>query len=501
MKCLPWQFDCQFGSPRCIAQYKVNDGAIDCYTGFDEGCPSHYFICHDRSACIDFSKYQDGIPHCRDKSDEPCQAGYFLCNDRTKCIEGNKFQDNTEDCSDGSDEECTVTQFECPCGKVRCIDVEKIKDGKKDCEDGADETGNLNPKTCPDGIAARVSKAKNRTVQLTVHNAIQQCQKPDLCRENLGETCIMISGMPHCVCKKGTVKPSGFTRCVSEQRLQQYLNNIIANCSNIANDLIETYNSHTEFNVDPSIEPKVWNISCDPQKEYSCKGVGEVCKTNDDGKAYCMCKDGQPRIDGICLVNECADPKLNDCDPNASCMDSISSYECFCNEGFIDVSSSPTTRPGVNCTKLINECSNASLNDCDAKAECIDKPIGYTCRCMCGYNDVSPGGARNPVVDECKMKLADCDPQALCTDLVDGYECRCPIGFSDVSPDPTNRPGRICAQMVSDCSSPGFSGCNPHTSQCVGTNHGFVCRCMKGFIDLNPAVPGVNCLKPGTYST
>ncbi|VDD97646.1 unnamed protein product, partial [Enterobius vermicularis] len=143
--CLPWQFDCQFGNPRCIPQYKVNDGVIDCYTGFDEvkfnslinvygiytnhyyqlyvyGCPPHYFVCHDRSACIDFGKYQDGKPHCRDKSDEhtaaaaaahigsnsndrTCQAGYFLCNDRTKCIEGSKFQNGVEDCKDGSDEE------------------------------------------------------------------------------------------------------------------------------------------------------------------------------------------------------------------------------------------------------------------------------------------------------------------------------------------------------------------------------------------------------------
>lgn len=33
-----------------------------------------------------------------------CQAGYFLCNDRTKCIEGSKFQNGVEDCKDGSDE-------------------------------------------------------------------------------------------------------------------------------------------------------------------------------------------------------------------------------------------------------------------------------------------------------------------------------------------------------------------------------------------------------------
>lgn len=87
--------------------------------------------------------------------------------------------------------ECTVTQFECPCGAVRCIDAEKMKDGKRDCEDGADETGLTNPRICFDGSTPRMSKAQNRTVQLTVHNAIQQCPRPHTCRENLGEICIV----------------------------------------------------------------------------------------------------------------------------------------------------------------------------------------------------------------------------------------------------------------------------------------------------------------------
>ena len=84
--------------------------------------------------------------------------------------------------------------------------------------------------------------------------------------------------MPHCVCKKGTLKPNGFPRCVSEQRLQQYLNNIITNCTDIANDLIEVYSSlggdgGNDFSMDQAVEQKIYEIQCDSRNKYSCKGI------------------------------------------------------------------------------------------------------------------------------------------------------------------------------------------------------------------------------------
>lgn len=48
----------------------MHDKKIDCYSGFDEGCPAHYFVCRDRSACIEPSKYLNGVADCKDKSDE-----------------------------------------------------------------------------------------------------------------------------------------------------------------------------------------------------------------------------------------------------------------------------------------------------------------------------------------------------------------------------------------------------------------------------------------------
>ena len=33
-------------------------------------------------------------------------------------------------------------------------------------------------------------------------------------------------------------------------------------------------------------------------------------------------------------INECADPNLNNCDPDATCTNTDGSYGCVCNDGF-----------------------------------------------------------------------------------------------------------------------------------------------------------------------
>lgn len=83
----------------------------------------------------------------------------------------------------------------------------------------------------------------------------------------------MVGGLTHCVCKKGTVRPQGSPRCVQEQLLQQYLNNIIANCTEIQKDLIEVYGDKIGFSNDPTtISYANTKTACDPNSKTSCKG-------------------------------------------------------------------------------------------------------------------------------------------------------------------------------------------------------------------------------------
>ncbi|VDN42991.1 unnamed protein product [Gongylonema pulchrum] len=159
----------------------------------------------------------------------------------------------------------------------------------------------------------------------------------------------MVGGSTHCVCKKGTVRPQGSPRCVPEPLLQQYLNNIIGNCTEIQKDLIEVYGPKVSFSSESARRAYA-------RKEQECDnilGYGEACLPDSSGRYRCACANNGSRVDGVCLVNECAKAELNDCDPNASCMDSVLSYECFCNEGFIDMSTSPKTRPGIKCAKCL----------------------------------------------------------------------------------------------------------------------------------------------------
>ncbi|PIO55118.1 calcium binding EGF domain protein, partial [Teladorsagia circumcincta] len=116
----------------------------------------------------------------------------------------------------------------------------------------------------------------------------------------------------------------------------------------------------------------------------------------------------------------------------------------------------------------VNECAEARLNNCSPNAKCIDKAVGYTCRCVPGFVDTSPEGARQPgrictqcgsyndiplifsklllsVVNECATKQHDCDANAICRDEPIGYRCQCPFGFADASKNPS-KPGRLCVQ-------------------------------------------------------
>ncbi|KAL6727179.1 hypothetical protein Aduo_009076 [Ancylostoma duodenale] len=547
--CLPWQLDCGFGNPRCIPKKKLHDGKIDCYSGLDEGCPSHYFVCKDKSTCIEPELFQDGKRHCADGSDEPCAPGQFPCSDASKCIPLAKFQDGVEDCADGSDEECTTSQLECGCGRTRCVSRKQVGDDFWDCEDGSDELFNVtHSDVCPDGSRRRHGANSVLVGQL------QLCTNSSLCHRKLGEICVVVGGSWRCVCQRGSVRLPGASRCIPTSEVEAYMKEPLPNCTRARQELSMRFGHTSGFlsklakplsqradirrapitrgpqsaqaathhpNVtkvpsasapgisrqkptpsskgEPSVPAVMQPLLSHQNQQKKLAAVylgksGDPCGRNESGS--CGCAPTSTPINGACvpLLNECANATLNDCDPAAICMDSPLSYECLCREGYLDVSANPIKKPGRKCMKLVNECSDARSNDCSPHAKCIDKTVGYTCRCVPGYADISPGGLRKPgrkcvpLVNECETKQHDCDPRAMCRDEAVGYSCHCPFGFADISPNST-RPGRVCIQLNIEC-----DGCNSTTSHCVPTAGGNVaCACLPGFEDLDPINPGQNC--------
>ncbi|CAI2347512.1 unnamed protein product [Caenorhabditis sp. 36 PRJEB53466] len=551
--CLPWQFDCQFGSPRCVSKNKLNDLKIDCYSGFDEGCPAHFYVCKDKSTCIPPEKYLDGRPDCKDRSDEPCVQNEFQCSDGSKCIPRAQFQDGKEDCADGSDEECTTSQFACQCGAVRCVAEQFVMDGSWDCEDGSDEFVSQK-------INCTGKHHKNTGINSFSLGKIKICSGLNPCKPELGQVCVVIGGTWRCVCKLGTVRPPGSEKCIPMELLARFRSSSYGNCSEsnenlfgllqaspkvfedpealkkpenrwmnirraprpkprkviisgstpngidgfleneservpfmfleeqkevdyvsaIPDEIIDSYGTittptHLEFSRDEP--PCTGNASC---------GHYESCQLKSDGTFGCLCRNGFFSVNGTCieLIDECLRGQ-HDCHSDARCVDALVGYECLCREGYLDTSREPKARPGRSCRKLVNECLSASLNDCAPDAKCLDKPIGYTCRCQDDYVDISSLGARKPgrnctkAVNECATNVHNCDHRAICHDLPIGYSCRCPFGFIDMSPT-LEEQGRKCVIADDDCSTcsliPG--------ARCLHTEDGANCACLSGYVDV-----------------
>ena len=70
-------------------------------------------------------------------------------------------------------------------------------------------------------------------------------------------------------------------------------------------------------------------------------------------------------------INECDEP--SSCHEFSSCSNNIGSYECFCNDGFVDINESDRADE-TECVD-INECEIKS-DDCDGNSRCQNEPIG-----------------------------------------------------------------------------------------------------------------------------
>ncbi|KAI1731798.1 calcium-binding EGF domain-containing protein [Ditylenchus destructor] len=211
------------------------------------------------------------------------------------------------------------------------------------------------------------------------------------------------------------------------------------------------------FNIDPKPITKETETThslrdelseCDPSNRSSCSEKDKICARIMDTVK------NETKAAGKCVVpiNECLNRTLNDCDRNARCMDNDLGYECLCPEGYIDTSQTPSHWPGRSCRKLVNECRSPLQNDCDRNSDCIDEPLGFTCRCREGFFDNSDQGAKRPgrkcikLANECNNGEGKCDRMAICTDMKHGYQCRCPDGYLDNSPNPLE-PGR-CLEIA-----------------------------------------------------
>uniref|UniRef100_A0A7N5P504 EGF-like module receptor 1 n=1 Tax=Ailuropoda melanoleuca TaxID=9646 RepID=A0A7N5P504_AILME len=138
-------------------------------------------------------------------------------------------------------------------------------------------------------------------------------------------------------------------------------------------------------------------------------------------------------------INECLSTGV--CPEHAECINSLGSYSCSCQVGFISHNS---------VCKDIDEC----LHMCPSNATCTNTPGSYFCTCSPGFapsnGQLSFTGQEVECrdVDECSQDPSPCGPNSVCTNVLGSYGCSCPGGFE---PNPEGSLNFSCKRIPFKC--------------------------------------------------
>jgi hypothetical protein len=142
--------------------------------------------------------------------------------------------------------------------------------------------------------------------------------------------------------------------------------------------------------------------------------------------------------DGLFDYDACAMGE-HDCSPFATCVQAPfkesdnRGYTCTCNRGF--------EGDGITCEN-VNECrpreiwmqggrrKHQSAQVCGrAGASCVDTVGSFNCVCDEGYAKASPSAPCHDV-DECASGTHNCAPNADCLNAPGSFSCQCALGFN-----------------------------------------------------------------------
>jgi len=119
-------------------------------------------------------------------------------------------------------------------------------------------------------------------------------------------------------------------------------------------------------------------------------------------------------VSAVTLVDECSDDSLNNCDPNASCTDTVDYYTCTCNDNYWGTGQKVGETAG--CTEKFDECTTDDVNkkhNCKADIEvCVDTDESFICQCAEGKSRLledTDDGSKGECADQCNLFTIECD--------------------------------------------------------------------------------------------
>ncbi|XP_030663606.1 adhesion G protein-coupled receptor E1 isoform X2 [Nomascus leucogenys] len=273
-------------------------------------------------------------------------------------------------------------------------------------------------------------------------------------------TCTNTVDSYYCTCKQGFLSSNGQNhfkgpgvQCKDIDECSQSPQPCGPNssCKNLSGrfkcSCLDGFSSPTGNNWVPG---KPGNFSCTDINECL---TGRVCPEHSDcvnsmGSYNCSCQVGFISRNSICEdVDECADPRA--CPEHATCNNTVGNYSCFCNPGF-ESSSGHLSFQGLKAScEDIDECTEM----CPINSTCTNTPGSYFCTCHPGF--APSNGQLNFTdqevecrdIDECRQDPSTCGPNSICTNALGSYNCGCIAGFHP-NPEGSQNDGNFSCQRV-----------------------------------------------------
>ncbi|XP_063514716.1 adhesion G protein-coupled receptor E1 [Pongo pygmaeus] len=457
--------------------------------------------CGPNSSCKNLSgRYKcsclDGFSSPTGNNWVPGKPGNFSCTDINECL-------TSTVCPEHSDCVNSMGSYNCSCQvgfisrNSTCEDIDECSQSPQPCGPNS-SCENLSGRykcSCLDGFSSPTGNdwipGKPGNFSCT---DINECLTSTVCPEH--SDCVNSMGSYNCSCQVGFISRNSTCEDIDECSQSPQPCGPNSSCENLSGrykcSCLDGFSSPTGNDWIPG---KPGNFSCTDINECL---TSTVCPEHSDcvnsmGSYNCSCQVGFISRNSTCEdIDECSQSP-QPCGPNSSCENLSGRYKCSCLDGF----SSPTGndwipgKPGnFSCTD-INECLTSTV--CPEHSDCVNSMGSYNCSCQVGFI------SRNSTcedIDECSQSPQPCGPNSSCENLSGRYKCSCLDGFSSPTGNDwiPGKPGNFSCTDINECLT---STVCPEHSDCVNSMGSYNCSCQVGFISRNSTCEDVDeCADP-----